>query len=96
MEIHEVAKAESGIRGLDDILNGGFPRGRPTLICGGPGCGKTTMAMEFIAKGASEYDEPGAFISFEETADALLQNYASMEWGLPDQRTLVGRYRRQG
>lgn len=58
----ELGKTPTGIRGFEDILNGGLPSGRPTLVCGGPGCGKTTMGMEFIAKGAAEYDEPGAFI----------------------------------
>ncbi|MFW5791429.1 MAG: ATPase domain-containing protein, partial [Desulfohalobiaceae bacterium] len=64
-------KAPSGIDGLDEITDGGLPRGRTILVCGGPGCGKTLMGMEFLVKGVLEHDEPGVFISFEETADEL-------------------------
>src|SRR5512143_3854830 len=69
----------TGIKGLDEILNGGLPKGRPTLVCGGPGCGKTLLAMEFLARGAIEYDEPGVYMSFEETAEELGQNFASLD-----------------
>src|SRR5438105_7921108 len=69
-----LAKAPTGIPGLDEITNGGLPRGRPTLVCGGAGCGKTLLAMEFLVLGALEYDEPGIFMSFEETADDLAEN----------------------
>ena len=65
-----LAKAPTGIPGLDEITNGGLPRGRPTLICGGAGCGKTLLAMEFLVHGALEYDEPGIFMSFEEIGRA--------------------------
>jgi circadian clock protein KaiC len=75
-------KAASGISGLDEITGGGLPSGRPTLICGGPGCGKTMLAMEFLVRGATEFDEPGVFMSFEETADDLEQNVASMGFDL--------------
>lgn len=68
----------TGISGLDEILNGGLPKGRPTLVCGGPGCGKTLLAMEFLAKGADTYNEPGVFMSFEETADELSKNFSSL------------------
>ena len=61
-------KAATGIHGLDEITGGGLPKGRPTLVCGGPGCGKTLLATEFLVRGATEFDEPGVFISFEETA----------------------------
>jgi circadian clock protein KaiC len=71
-------KALTGISGLDEITGGGLPRGRPTLVCGGPGCGKTMLAMEFLVRGATQYDEPGVFMSFEETTDDLAQNVASM------------------
>src|ERR1044071_6219456 len=64
-----LAKAPTGIPGLDEITNGGLPRGRPTLVCGGAGCGKTLLAMEFLVRGALEYDEPGVFMSFEEAVD---------------------------
>jgi circadian clock protein KaiC len=77
-ESDQVVKAPTGIRGLDEILNGGLPAGRPTLICGGPGCGKTLMAMEFLVKGTQEYDEPGVFMSFEENERELSQNFSSL------------------
>jgi circadian clock protein KaiC len=73
-----VLKCASGIRGLDEITGGGLPRGRPTLLCGEAGTGKTLLAMEFLVRGAADYDEPGVFIAFEETARDLLQNVASL------------------
>src|SRR3982751_2506146 len=75
-------KARTGIAGLDEITGGGLPKGRPTLICGGPGCGKTMFAMEFLVRGATEFQESGVFMSFEETADDLVQNVASMGFDL--------------
>jgi circadian clock protein KaiC len=75
-------KAKTGIAGLDEITGGGLPKGRPTLVCGGPGCGKTMLAMEFLVRGAIEFQEPGVFMSFEETADDLVQNVASMGFDL--------------
>src|ERR687891_856012 len=75
-------KARTGIEGLDEITEGGLPQGRPTLVCGGPGCGKTMLAMEFLVRGAIEFGEPGVFMSFEETADDLVQNVASMGFDL--------------
>ena len=71
-------KAPSGIAGLDEITGGGLPRGRPTLVCGGPGCGKTLLAMEFLVRGATLYGEPGVFMAFEETAEELAQNVRSL------------------
>ncbi|MFP3868603.1 MAG: circadian clock protein KaiC [Desulfobacteraceae bacterium] len=79
----QLAKCPSGIRGLDEITHGGLPRGRPTLVCGGPGCGKTMMAMEFLVRGATDYDEPGVFMSFEEGTAELSQNMASLGFDLP-------------
>lgn len=78
---HAVAleKAPTGILGLNEILNGGLPKGRPTLICGGPGCGKTLMAMEFLAKGATLYYEPGIFMPFEEFVLELSQNFDTLD-----------------
>ncbi len=76
-------KAATGIRGLDEITEGGLPRGRPTLVCGGPGCGKTLLATEFLVRGALEYGEPGVFMSFEETAKDLAANVASLGFDLP-------------
>ena len=58
-------KAPTGIRGLDDITFGGLPKGRPTLIAGGPGSGKTLLGMEFLVRGAKDYNEPGIFVAFE-------------------------------
>jgi circadian clock protein KaiC len=75
-------KAPSGIQGLDEITGGGLPRGRPTLVCGGPGCGKTLFAMEFLVRGASDYGEPGVFMAFEETAAELAANVASLGFDL--------------
>ncbi|HEX9703897.1 MAG TPA: circadian clock protein KaiC [Gemmatimonadales bacterium] len=80
---HPLAKAPTGIPGLDEITNGGLPRGRPTLVCGGAGCGKTLLAMEFLVRGALEYDEPGVFMSFEETTDDLVENARSLGFDLP-------------
>jgi circadian clock protein KaiC len=78
----QLQKTPTGIVGLDEITNGGLPKGRPTLICGKAGCGKTLMAMEFIVKGATEFDEPGVFISFEENENELSHNVASFGWDL--------------
>lgn len=76
-------KCPTGIHGLDDITGGGLPRGRPTLVCGGAGCGKTLLAMQFLVRGASEYHEPGVFMAFEENADELTKNVASLGFDLP-------------
>ncbi len=75
-------KAPTGISGLDEITLGGLPRGRPTLVCGAAGCGKTLLAMEFLLRGAEQYGEPGAFIAFEETQDDLVQNVRSLGFDL--------------
>src|SRR6476646_8479488 len=74
----ELAKAPTGIRGLDEITRGGLPRGRPTLICGGPGSGKTLLALTFLANGALLYDEPGVLMTFEENADEIGSDVASL------------------
>jgi circadian clock protein KaiC len=73
-----VAKTPTGIQGLDEITGGGLPQGRPTLVCGGPGCGKTILSMEFLINGARLYGEPGVFISFEESIEDLRLNFASL------------------
>ena len=75
-------KCPTGIKGLDEITGGGLPLGRPTLICGAAGCGKTLMAMEFIVRGATEFNEPGVFMSFEERPDELAQNVRSLGFDL--------------
>ena len=75
-------KARTGIEGLDQITEGGLPLGRPTLVCGGPGCGKTLMAMEFLIRGATQFGEPGVFMAFEETGEELAQNVRSLGFDL--------------
>jgi circadian clock protein KaiC len=75
-------KSPTGIHGLDEITGGGLPAGRPTLICGGAGCGKTLLAMEFLVRGALEFDEPGVFVAFEETGAELTANVASLGFDL--------------
>ena len=75
-------KSKTGVDGLDEITGGGFPKGRPTLICGSAGCGKTLMGLQFLVKGITEYDEPGVFMSFEETAKDLTQNVRSLGYDL--------------
>lgn len=77
-------KSAIGIRGLDDITNGGLPQGRSTLICGGAGCGKTLLGMEFIVNGALQFGEPGVFVAFEETVDDLTKNMSSLGVDLQD------------
>ncbi|MGZ7108704.1 MAG: ATPase domain-containing protein, partial [Methanobacterium sp.] len=76
-------KSFTGIDGLDDVTGGGLPRGRPTLICGAAGCGKTIFAMEFIIHGA-EMGEPGLFVSFEERTEDLKKNFISINRDLND------------
>ncbi len=75
-------KASTGIQGLDEITAGGLPRGRPTLVCGGAGCGKTLLAAEFLVRGATQCDEPGVFMMFEENAHELTQNMRSLGFDL--------------
>src|SRR6476659_1380031 len=77
-------KAPTGIEGLDEITGGGLPRGRPTLVCGSAGAGKTLMAMEFLIRGATDYNEPGIFMAFEETAEELTQNVHSLGFDLDE------------
>src|SRR5947199_10295895 len=79
-----LAKAATGIRGLDEITLGGLPRGRPTLVCGGAGSGKTLFGIEFLVRGATQYGEPGVCLSFEETAEELAANLAAMGFDLKD------------
>jgi circadian clock protein KaiC len=75
-------KALTGIHGLDEITGGGLPRGRPTLVSGGAGSGKTLFALEFLVRGATQYSEPGVFISFEESIPDLTKNAASLGFDL--------------
>lgn len=75
-------KSPTGIRGLDEITQGGLPAGRSTLVCGNAGCGKTLLSMEFLVHGAREYNEPGVFLGFEETVEDLAANVASLGFDL--------------
>jgi circadian clock protein KaiC len=77
-----LSKAPTGIQGLDEITLGGLPRGRPTLISGGAGAGKTLFGLEFLVRGATQYHEPGVFISFEESIPDLTKNAASLGFDL--------------
>jgi circadian clock protein KaiC len=79
-----LAKCASGIAGFDEITGGGFPRGRTSLVAGSAGCGKTQLAMEFIARGARDYNEPGVFMSFEENEEDLKSNVRSLGFDLDD------------
>jgi circadian clock protein KaiC len=81
-QVESLQKCPTGIKGLDEITGGGLPQGRPTLVCGGTGCGKTLLAMEFLIRGATEYNEPGVFISFEEKSEELAKNFASLGFDL--------------
>ena len=77
-------KSPTGIQGFDEITNGGLPTGRPILVCGGAGCGKTLFGMEFLVRGAIQFNEPGVFMSFEETNEELTRNVASLGFDLED------------
>src|SRR5215211_1533436 len=78
-----LAKVATGVDGFDEITGGGLPKGRPTLVCGGPGCGKTLFALQFLVHGAV-HGESGVFVTFEETEEDLLKNAASLGYDLPD------------
>ena len=80
--MQELKKTPSGIKGLDELTGGGLPAGRPTLVCGGPGCGKTLLATTFLVKGALDYGEPGVFVSFDERIADLSANVASLGFDL--------------
>jgi circadian clock protein KaiC len=83
-----LAKTPTGIQGLDEVTGGGLPKGRTTLVCGGAGCGKSLLAMEFLVHGAQQYGEPGVSMDFEETAEKLTANVASLGF---DMRALTKR-----
>lgn len=75
-------KSPTGIAGLDAITGGGLPTGRPTLVCGSAGCGKTMLALEFLVRGATQFGEPGVFVMFEESATELTENVRSLGFDL--------------
>ncbi|MEO5656398.1 MAG: circadian clock protein KaiC [Nitrospiria bacterium] len=79
---HQLPKCLTGIKGFDDISEGGLPSKRITLVCGGPGCGKTLFGIEFLVNGALHYNEPGIFVSFDETEAELYQDAASIDLDL--------------
>ena len=78
-----LAKVATGIEGFDEVTGGGLPQGRPTLICGGPGCGKTLFGLEFLIRGAAQ-GERGVFVTFEETEEDLIKNVRSLGYDLTD------------
>jgi circadian clock protein KaiC len=82
--VNFLQKSPTGINGLDEITNGGLPLGRPTLVCGGAGCGKTLMSIEYVVRGAVQFNEPGVFMAFEEKAEELALNVASLGFNLND------------
>jgi circadian clock protein KaiC len=71
-------KCPTGILGLDEITGGGLPKGRTTIVCGGPGCGKTMLGVEFLVRGAMKFNEPGVLMAFEETPRDIASNVASL------------------
>src|SRR6202047_4116734 len=77
-------KSLTGIRGFDEITKGGVPKGRPTIVCGGPGCGKTMFALKFLVRGAMQYKEPGGLVTLEETAEEMTKSGASLGFDLKD------------
>ena len=80
----QLEKSPTGIKGLDEVTKGGLPKGRPTLVCGGAGSGKTLLAAEFLVRGALQFGEPGVFMSFEETSEELTKNVVSLGFKLDD------------
>lgn len=88
-------KSCTGIRGLDEISGGGLPKGRTTIVCGGPGCGKTMLGIEFLVRGATEFNEPGVLLAFEETPQEMARNVASLGFdlnGLVERKKLFFEY----
>src|SRR6186997_3119822 len=79
-------KAPTGITGFDEITGGGLPRGRTTLLVGGPGSGKTILSLQFLVHGAKHCKEPGIFVAFEEASDRIAANAAGFGWKLAELR----------
>ena len=86
MENSSIKKILTGIKGMDEITGGGLPKNRTTLVCGGPGCGKTLLAMEIAVNGIVRFDENGVYISFDESKQDLVENVASLGF---DIKTLI-------
>src|SRR5580765_4845116 len=83
-KLEPLQKTPTGIRGFDEITGGGFPKGRTTIVCGGPGCGKTMLGIEFLVRGALEFDEPGVLMAFEETPEDIAKNVASLGFDIQE------------
>ena len=81
-DLPAIGKSPTGISGLDEVTHGGLPQGRPTLLCGSAGCGKTLFSMTFLYNGAVLFDEPGVFIAFEEQAEDLVKNVGSLSYDI--------------
>jgi circadian clock protein KaiC len=81
-DLPTIGKSPTGIRGLDEVTQGGLPQGRPTLLCGSAGCGKTLFGMTFLYNGAVEYNEPGVFLAFEEQSEDLIKNVGSLDYDI--------------
>lgn len=81
-DLPAIAKAPTGIQGLDEVTHGGLPKGRPTLLCGAAGCGKTLFSMSFLYNGIVDYGEPGVFVAFEERPEDIITNVGSLNYDL--------------
>jgi circadian clock protein KaiC len=81
-ELPVIGKSRTGIGGLDEVTYGGLPKGRPTLLCGSAGCGKTLFGMTFLYNGVVEYGEPGVFLAFEERPEDLIKNVGSLNYDI--------------
>ena len=86
----QLPKAATGIDGLDAITEGGLPAGRPTLLCGAAGCGKTLFGVTFLVEGALRFDEPGVLMTFEERPEDISDNVGSLGYDLPGRPSKVG------
>lgn len=95
LSLSALEKSPTGIKGLDEISGGGLPKGRTTIVCGGPGCGKTMLGIEFLVRGATEFNEPGVLLAFEETPEEMARNVASLGFdlnGLVERKKLFFEY----
>ena len=84
LNLSMLEKTPTGIPGFDEISDGGLPKGRTSIVCGGPGCGKTMFGIEFLVRGALEYNEPGVLMAFEETPEDIAQNVASLGFDIQE------------
>ena len=80
----QLVKVPTGIAGFDEITGGGLPGGRPTLVCGSAGCGKSLLATEFLVRGITEFGEPGVLMTFEESAADIRKNVASLGFNIAE------------